>query len=191
MRLYILTAAIVALYAMSNAASACSWVWEDYTTSEALAQSKRVAVDRQCRTINVGVYDDWSLGPATDLGNGRVQQVLEETKQSQVLLADCNTREVTILQGAKAEFIETSCGRLYSYSPVTGDNAPMSLSVGADLHELVDLAAAQGMTEIDPNDYFFSFRSNEGRGQAVRRKDRFDLFCGCKRFYPDSPGAQK
>jgi hypothetical protein len=191
MRLCTLTAAIVALYAMSNAASACSWVWEFYTTSEALAQSKRVAVDRKCRAINVGVYDDWSLGPATDLGNGRVQQVLEETKQSQVLLADCNTREVTILQGAEAEFIDTSCGRLYSYSPVTGANAPISLSVGTNLHELVDLAAAQGMTEIDPIDYFFRFTSNEGSGQAVGRKDRFDLLCGCKLFYPDSPGAQK
>jgi hypothetical protein len=191
MRLFTLTAAIVILYAMTNAASACSWVWEDYTTSEALAQSKRVAVDRHCRTINVGVYDDWSLGPATDLGNGRVQQVLDETNQSQVLLADCNTREVTILRGAKTEFIETSCGRLYSYGPATGDDAPVSLSVGANLKELVDLAAAQGMTEIDPIDYFFSFRSNEGSGQAVRRKDRFDLLCGCKRFYPDSPGAQK
>ncbi len=191
MRPFILTAAIVALYAMTNAASACTFVWEYYTTSEALAQSKRVAVDRQCRTINVGVYDDWSLGPATDLGNGRVQQVLEDTDQSQVLLADCNTREVTILQGAKAEFIETSCGRLYSYGPVTGDNAPISLSVGADLHDLVDLAAAKGITEIDPVDSFFRFTSNEGSGQAVGRKDRFDLLCGCKRFYPDSPGAQK
>jgi hypothetical protein len=191
MRLCTLTAAIVALYAMSNAASACTFVWEYYTTSEALAQSKPVVVDRQCRTINAGIYDELSLGPATDLGDGRVQQVLNEPDQSHVLLADCNTREVTILRGAEAEFIETSCGRFYSYGPVTGDDAPMSFSVGANLQELVDLAAAQGMTEIDPNDYFFSFRSNEGPGQAVGRKDRFDLLCGCKRLYPDSPGAQK
>jgi hypothetical protein len=156
-----------------------------------VAQSKPVAVYRQCRTINAGIYDEISLGPATDLGNGRVQQVLEDTEQSEVLLADCNTREVTILRGAEAEFIETSCGRLYSYGPVIGDNAPMSLSVGADLHELVDLAAKKGITEIDPNEYFFSFSSSKGPGQAVGRKDRFDLLCGCKRIYPDSPGAQK
>jgi hypothetical protein len=191
MRLFMLTAAIVALCAMTNAASACSWVWENYTTSEALAQSKRVAVDRQCRAINVGVYDGRSLGPATDLGNGRVQQVLDETNESQVLLADCQTREVTILQGTATEAGETSCGMAYSYGAVTGDNAPMSLSVGANLHVLVDLAVAQGMTEIDPVDYFFRFTSNEGSGQAVGRKDRFDLLCGCKLFYPDSPGAQK
>jgi hypothetical protein len=191
MRLSTLTAAIVILYATTNAASACSWVWEFYTTSEAIAQSKRVAVDRQCRTINVGVYDDWSLGPATDLGNGRVQQVLEDTDESRVLLADCQTREVTILRGAATEAGETSCGMAYSYGAVTGNNAPMSLSAGANLHELVNLAAAQGMTEIDPIDYFFRFTSNEGSGQAVGRKDRFDLLCGCKRFYPDSPGGKK
>jgi hypothetical protein len=191
MRLSLFTTAIVVLYAMANAASACIFVWEIYTTSEALAQSKRVAVDRQCKTINVGVYDDWSLGPATDLGNGRVQQVLEDTDQSRVLLADCQTREVTILRGAATEAGETSCGMAYSYGAVTGDNAPMSLSVGANLHELVDLAAAKGITEIDPVDSFFRFTSNEGSGQAVGRKDRFDLLCGCKLFYPDSPGAQK
>ncbi|MCA3447251.1 MAG: hypothetical protein INF93_11125 [Rhodobacter sp.] len=190
MRLCTLTAAIVTLYAMTNAASACTFVWEYSTTSELRAEGKRVAVDRQCRTINAGIYDELSLGPATDLGDGRVQQVLEDTEKSHVLLADCNTREVTILRGAEAEFIETSCGRFYSYGPVTGDDAPMSLSVGADLHELVDLAASKGITEVDPNDYFFRFSAREGR-VAVDRKDRFDLLCGCKRLYPDSPGAQK
>jgi hypothetical protein len=191
MRLSTLTAAIVALYALTNSASACSFVWEGYTNSQLLAESKPVAVDRQCRTINAGIYDNTSLGQVTDLGNGRVQQVLEDTEQSRVLLADCNTREVTILQGAKTDSIETSCGTLYSYGPVTGDDAPISLSVGANLHELVDLAAAKGVTEIDPNEYFFSFSSSKGPGQAVGRKDRFDLLCGCKRIYPDSPGAQK
>jgi hypothetical protein len=175
---------------MTNAASACTFVWEYSTTSQLRAEGKRVAVDRQCRTINAGIYDELALGPATDLGDGRVQQVLEDTDQSRVLLADCNTREVTILRGAKAEFIDTSCGRLYSYSPVTGDDAPISLSVGADLHKLVDLAAAKGITEVDPNDYFFRFSAREGR-VAVGRKDRFDLLCGCKRLYPDSPGAQE
>lgn len=190
MRLCTLTAAIVALNAMSNAASACTFTWEFSTTSELRAEGKRVAVDRQCRTINAGIYDELSLGPATDLGDGRVQQVLNEPDQTRVLLADCNTREITILQGAEAEFMETSCGRFYSYGPVTGDDAPMSLSVGANLHELVDLAAAKGITEIDPNDYFFRFSAREGR-VAVGRKDRFDLLCGCKSLYPDSPGAQK
>lgn len=190
MRASILTPAIVALYAMTNAASACTFVWEGVTKSQMVAQSKPVAVDRQCRTINAGIYDEIALGPATDLGNGRVQQVLEDTEQSHVLLADCNTREVTILRGAKAEFIETSCGRFYSYGPVTGDNAPMSLSVGADLHELVDLAAAKGITEVDPNEHFFRFTA-DWKDETVTRKDRFDLLCGCKRLYPDSPGGKK
>ncbi|MCA3509728.1 MAG: hypothetical protein IOC80_13745 [Rhodobacter sp.] len=190
MRLSTLTASIVALYAMTSAVSACTFIWEGVTKSQMVAQSKPVAVDRQCRTINAGIYDELSLGPATDLGDGRVQQVLNEPDKSRVLLADCNTREVTILRGAETEYTETSCGRFYSYGPVTGDDAPMSLSVGANLHELVDLAAAKGIAEIDPNDYFSRFRAREGR-VAVGRKDRFDLLCGCKRLYPDSPGAQK
>ncbi|MFN7268765.1 MAG: hypothetical protein ACK5UA_07170 [Cereibacter sp.] len=191
MRASILIPAIVALYAMTNAASACTFVWEGFSASQLRAESKRVVVDRQCRTINAGIYDNLSLGRATDLGNGRVQQIVDDENQSQVLVADCNTREVTILRGARDEGADTSCGMLYSYGPVTGDKAPMSLSVGANLHELVDLAAAKGLTEIDPNDYFFSFSSQDGPGQAVGRKDRFDLLCGCKRLYPDSPGAQK
>ncbi len=190
MRPFALTAAIVALYAMTNAASACVLRGSGYTTSEILAESNPVVVDRQCRTINIGVYDGRSLGRATDLGNGRVQQVLENTDRSHVLLADCNTREATILQGAVTEVEESSCGLAYSYAPITGDNAPMSLSVGSSLHELVYFAALHGMTEIDANDHFFRFRSGGG-WQPVGRKDRFDLFCGCKLFYPDSPGAQK
>ena len=66
----------------------------------------------------------------------------------------------------------------------------MSLSVGADLHELVDLAAKQGITEIDPNEHFFRFTA-DWKDETVTRKDRFDLLCGCKRLYPDSPGAKK
>jgi hypothetical protein len=190
MRLSVFIIAIVSLYAMSNAVSACTFVWEGVTKSQMVAQSKPVAVDRQCRTINAGIYDEISLGPATDLGDGRVQQVLEDTEQSRVLLADCNTREVTILQGAATEAGESSCGFHYTYAPITGDGAPMSLSVGADLHELVDLAAKKGITEIDPNEHFFRFTA-DWKEETVTRKDRFDLLCGCKRLYPDSPGAQK
>ena len=190
MRLFTLTAAIVALYAMTSAARACTWTWEGVTKSQMVAQSKPVAVDRQCRTINAGIYDNLSLGPATDLGGGRVQQVLEDADLSRVLLADCNTREVTILEGAATEAGDSSCGPFYTYAPITGGDAPMSLSVGANLHELVELAATKGMTEIDPHEHFFRVIA-DWEDETVTRKDRFDLLCGCKRLYPNSPGAQE
>jgi hypothetical protein len=175
-----------------TAASACSIEPDARSPQELRAESKAVAVDRQCRAINAGVHDNLSLGPVTNLGDGRVQQVLGGNDQSNVLVADCNTREVTILQGKETIIGEDSCGPISSYADLAGENAMMSLSLGANLHELVDLATAQGVTEINPQEYFFMFATGwESRTHKVGRKDRFDLLCGCKLYYPDSAGATK
>jgi hypothetical protein len=191
MRFVTVLTVCVTVSAIANAANACSFAPDERTVLEIMSDSKPVAVDRQCRTINAGVSDYLSLGPATDLGNGRVQQVLGGRDQSHVLVADCNTRELTILRGTETITGEDSCGPTRFYADLAGENAMMSLALGANLHELVDLAAEQGVTEINPLDYFFMFnRDWESEQHAVGRKDRFDLLCGCKRLYPDSAGAQ-
>ena len=182
-------AAFVVLAVMASAANACVLVSDTKTGWQIKIGSKPVVVEQQCRTTNVGVYDGWSLGPASDLGNGRIQQVIEESNLSTVLLSDCNTREATILRGVGTVGEETSCGPSVLYAPVTGEQAPMSLSVGSNLRELVELAAAHGITEDNPNDFFFTFETRMG-DKPVGRKDRFDLLCGCKLFYPDSAGAK-
>jgi hypothetical protein len=190
MRLATLLTTFVAVSVMADAACACSPAFDERSLSEIRSLSKPVAVDPQCRTINAGVYDALSLGPAINLGNGRIQQVLGGSDQSRVLLADCNTRELTILQGTETVIGEDSCGPTSIYADLAGEDAMMSLDGGANLHELVDMAAARGVTEINPREYFFMFsKAWESELHAVGRKDRFDLLCGCKLYYPESAGA--
>jgi hypothetical protein len=196
--------ASLAVSVSASAASACEPVMDERSLSKIRANSAPVATDSECRTINAGVYDDLFVGPAVDLGNGRVMQVLghtyftagndknfSEEDKSRVLLADCNTREVTILQGAQTQVGETSCGPEYSYAPVVGKKAVISLDAGETLNELVDLAAAKGVTELSPKQHFFMFSKVwESELHPVGHKDRFDLLCGCKIFYRGSAGAK-
>ncbi len=191
MRLDALATVFAAASVLADAALACEPVYDERSLFEIRSLSKPVAVDPKCRAINAGVYDALSLGPATDLGRGRVQQVLGGQDQSRVLLADCNTRELTILQGAVTRTTETSCGPISEYADLAGENAMMPLDREANLHDLVDVAAKRGVTEINPLEYFFKFTKPwETEQYAVSRKDRFDLLCGCKLYYPGSPGAK-
>lgn len=189
--LSISVAAVIA--SVGSAGLACSFLPDPSTPDGLRAASKAVAADGMCRTINIGVNDRTSLGPATNLGNGRVMQVISEDT-SHVLLGDCNTREATILRGTPTQVAETSCGPDHEFASLTGDDAMLSLAQGADLHALVDIATAAGAIEKNPLKTFFEFDiffSEHGYNDdyAVTQKDRFDLLCGCAIFYPNSPGA--
>jgi hypothetical protein len=191
MRLDTLATVFAAALVLADAALACEPVYDERSLFEIRSVSKPVAVDPKCRAINAGVYDELSLGPATDLGRGRIQQVLGGQDQSRVLLVDCNTRELTILQGAVTRTTETSCGPVSEYADLAGAHATMPLDREENLHDLVEFAKKRGVTEINPLEYFFKFAKPwETERHAVGRKDRFDLLCGCKLFYPDSPGAK-
>lgn len=196
MRLELFLSPVLAVLAIADAASACEPVMDERTPSQIRFQSKRVAVDGQCRTINAGVYDRISLGPAIDLGNGLIQQVLGEqftgeSDQSRVFIADCNIREVTILRGKVTSTAETSCGPIDTYADLVGPNAMMKFEGSASYKDLVDLALSKGVTEISPSEFFFKFSKDwETELYPVGRKDQFDLLCGCKIYYPDSLGAK-
>lgn len=191
MRLSTFLFCVTAASVSANAANACEPVLDPRSPSEIRLSSKRVAVDSQCRTINAGVKDWKSLGPARDLGNGVIQQVLGNEDQSRVLLADCNIREATILRGKVTSTTETSCGLEFTFAALDGQNAMMRFDSGASYQELIDLALAKGAAEISPSEYFFKFSKDwETKLYPVSRKDRFDLLCGCKLFYPDSAGAK-
>ncbi len=191
MQLTILVTAFVAVSVIANAAAACEPVIDERTLFEIRSLSKPVAVDPQCRVVNGGVYDELSLGPAIDLDKGRILQVVGGSAKSHVLLVDCNDREATVLRGTETITGETSCGPISTYADLAGGKAMMSLDGGANLQELVTIAAIQGVTEIKPSEFFFMFsKAWESELHAVGRKDRFDLLCGCKLHYPDSKGAR-
>ncbi len=183
--------ALAACFGALEASSvlACSIEIEDRPASEVRAQSRPVAVDPQCRMINGGVYDYQTLGPVELLGDGRFYQKVND-RPHEVMLGDCNTREVTILRGPGTQVGESSCGPSFEYASLVDENAPFSLSRGSDLHELVAIAMETGAREFNPKERFFEFTTNLTNTHKVGPRDRFDLLCGCKRYYPDSPGAK-
>lgn len=183
----------IMLVTSAQIVSACSIVFDERSPRQIRAQSRPVAVDRECRVINGGVYDGLTLGRAEDLGYGRFQQVVGDRNNAKVYVADCNTREATLLLGTATQTGETSCGPTYEFADLAGPDAIMSLSQGANLHELVEIAAPLGVKELNPLIEFFQFDILNGSKERydVGSKDRFDLMCGCKRLYPESLGASQ
>lgn len=172
-----------------SAAMACTPISESATPSQIRAQSERVVQDAQCRMLNGGVHDNLTLSAAEPVGEGRVTHAIG-TDGTLVMVADCATREATILRGPLTESGETTCSPYFSYGAITGPGGLVTLAEGADLSALVDIAEARGASELNPVSFFFEFtRDWQTERHPVGRRDRFNLLCGCTVFYPDSAGG--
>jgi hypothetical protein len=177
---------------LANAALACEPIRETRSPQEIQAahsadraKSKAVIVGSQCEFTNGGIYDGLSGDVAEDLGNGRVMQRLGSDNNS-VLVVDCNAMEATILIGNPVpDAVSDTCGGYAEYLDVTGPNAIASLKAGSDLAELVQIFAAAGASEASPT----AVLNKDPWGRNVPVRDRIDLTCGCRLFYPDTQGA--
>ena len=184
LRTFLLTIAGSLFFA--QASIACSFnppppEWQQHLSSRA------VAVGPSCSFENAGLTDHISAGPAEDLGSGRVYQRVNGQDHF-VMFADCNTREVTLLWGPPTpSAAEEVCGFFDDYEPLVGDEALLPATTGESLLEFVAAARELGATERDPIKYI----NETSSGKPVWRRDRVDLLCGCKIFYPESPGAQR
>jgi hypothetical protein len=175
-----------ALCAFAAQAMACTPIFDERSPMQVRMESRPVAQDAQCRMINGGVYDNLSLGPAENLDNGRIAQAIG-TDGTAVVVVDCATREATILRGPIIAQGETTCGPYFEFGAIA---SVVPLTQGADLHELVRLAEARGASELNPLEYFFEFSlAWQSDRHPVPRRDRFNLLCGCARYYPESAGA--
>jgi hypothetical protein len=181
--------ALLMIAGVPTVSGACSIFPEARSASEIRRESAPVAVDKSCGVRNGGVNDRLTLGPAIKLENGRLYQIVNEDA-GQVLVADCKTREATVLVGRFIPVSEDSCGPYGTNAPLVGDRSQFSLDAGADLQDLVTLASTKDAREQDPIYRFFRFSGKNDKVYKVGRKDEFDLLCGCKIFYPRSRGAK-
>lgn len=163
-----------------------------------ILQSDPTTQTEQCAFVNAGIDDNESGGDAFDLGNGRIAQLMNG-HDYMALIVDCNASEATMLRGdvLPDRSISVCITDHDIFEPVVGADADLSLSAGESLAELVNLAAAVGWLASDPewslNTYPWDERDAQGQriNAPVWPRDRVDLLCGCRIFYPDSPGAQQ
>jgi hypothetical protein len=152
--------------------------------------SKPVNVAQDCSMTNIGVGDFDKLSPAVNIGNGRVYQTRESISEgdqypTSLFVTDCNARAVTYLRGPVIGSDELTCGTFLYHGDLIGPDGIVTLLEGRDLYELEAIVVAAGGSVLDPNEVF----NETDWGTPVWRKERVSFTCGCRLFYPDSPGA--
>ncbi|WP_170409240.1 hypothetical protein [Ruegeria atlantica] len=159
----------VLISAVGAEASACSIVFLKPW------QNERVVQETDCSFKNGGDQDWIQGGASLDLGNGFVGQKIDRS----VNVIDCNNRTGINISGPVVGL--TSCGPSIDVDEIWP--LPTGLVPTAE-GRLADLAE-----RASRRDLAVYFDVNE-RFKTEKRKDRFDQLCGCKLYYPDSPGAK-
>lgn len=182
---------LVALTALSvQPASACMYVAPSRDVqNETRRMSKPVETGADCSFVNGGVDDTIGAGPATQLGDSRFYQIMstEEGVPNSVIVADCGAREVIWLKRVHVKSAIDSCTVDTVDLPILKPAGPLDLTEGDTLSDLIRFAR-QTDREINV-DESLSWAFNDPWGRSLPQKDKVDLLCGCKLFYPDSAGA--
>lgn len=161
--------AAVLISAIGAEASACSIVFLKPW------QNERVLQKEDCSFVNGGDQDWIEGGASVDLGNGFVGQNIERS----VNVVDCNNRTGINISGPVVGM--TSCGPSIDVDKIWPLPPGLVPKVEGRLAELAIRASRRDLAvQYDLNERF----------KADRRKDRFSQLCGCKLYYPDSPGAK-
>ncbi len=161
---------------------------------QARASSEPVVIGQRCEMSNVGIRDRVKTGAAMALGGSRFYQVIDhgEGQVIDVIVGDCASREVIRVfsfEEWSIEKLDSACN-LVGREPVSllEPNGPFSLTEGSTIAELkTHLSAYSDQVTIDEN---LEPLLLDDLGKKVPKKDRFDPLCGCKLYYPDSPGAK-
>lgn len=201
--------AAAALLAGAQGAVACSVAAQSEAELKRLAvklrqESLPVQTGADCAFRNGGLEDDLSAGPAVDRGNGWVtQRLMPEALDGaeKLLVVNCNAREAISLavdyapidpQNYTKDLVEDGCNGLQydaswgpQYPSVVAPEGPMDLAAFADVSAVVQGARHAGLV-VDTR---LAALLRDDFGRKYQPKDRIDLLCGCKLFYPESAGA--
>jgi hypothetical protein len=118
-----------------------------------------------------------------DIGGGKTGQKLSTNlycgTAENLMFVDCERAEVIVLEGA---YTDSSGGvSNTSIAPIQQPQGPIGLRASTTV---ADLAAVAAGADIGYTLNIFAELARE------KPRNRFDPFCGCKLFYPDSAGAQ-
>ncbi|CAN1566784.1 hypothetical protein MCELHM10_02954 [Paracoccaceae bacterium] len=125
-----------------------------------------------------------SGGPAVDVGNGRIAQKIVSSEVcfpfEHLLVVDCNSGESTLILGAPKPEAEGSYlgGAYIEY--IQPPNGPISLGPQTTVDALIATARSNELEVVEDARTFL---------EGTRKRDRYDIGCGCDLYYPQSPGA--
>ena len=182
---------MAALLVVSSVIAGASYSCEVATIPQRDLRTKQ---NPDCSFVGAG-QNDWISGySARDIGNGKVAFRLADDSscgpQEKLVFVDCDTAQSIAIRGAmdpkmaallKPGVVELLGvdERIKFIQPPFGPIRVTEASTVASLAKTASRANYKSLTDLP--EWISSFK----------RRDRFDLFCGCKVYYPDSEGAKQ
>lgn len=119
-------------------------------------------------------------GPVRDYGDGRIAQKITPStlcaRSEMLLFVDCNTGESVLIEGKPDEYDHD---RLIKY--IQRPHGPISLGPKSTVAGLEQIAKEHDLDLVEDVKAFLA---------GSNKRDRYDLACGCKLYYPESIGAK-
>ncbi len=159
------------------------------------AYSKPIKINPDCsfdhefvvKEATYKVLASISAGAVRDLGNGRVAQRVSNggscSLTEQLLFIDCATADLIAIEGIHPKR-DWEIGGLSErrVEDIQKPKGPIELGPNSSIAGLVKIAEANG---------FNYKRDLEDELAGLKRKNRYDPFCGCKLYYPDLAEASQ
>jgi hypothetical protein len=179
---YLFSSTLVMTLFATSSAFACSVI--PRTKLDVYLSNKPAKQAKDCSVKNIG-EGDWAQGNASeDLGSGRVFQYFTNDVG---VLTDCNEAKQIALLGIEVPEKETSCGEVYDLKAHLAPNGSIDLTVGSSIQEAEMILAK---LHVVTRQYMGPANASSFSVMKPMKRDEFDLFCGCKVYYPSSVGAK-
>lgn len=150
-----------------------------------------VARGQYCSFAFAGEYDNYFGTPVNKIKSGLLVQTVHSldacNPETNLVITDCQNVQAAILLG-KGPYPEEGQAHIAGYTPSLighhlAPEGPLVLSKIDNVSDLRAQASEIGLRSYDESEFeeFYEYRLGN---------DSIDAFCGCKLYYPDSPGAK-
>ncbi len=133
-----------------------------------------------CSFENAGPMDSKWGREARQHRSGLVSQIVSDGGYFRLMVSDCSNGEIKVIW-AKVDPKINGCGGTFDMANHLSPTGPIDIDGAMSVADLLQQVEASGFS-ID--DHFI------GVLEIYASEDRIDVTCGCKLYYPDSPGAK-
>jgi hypothetical protein len=168
----------------SGAALGCEPIYSSDPQEWARADT-RLELRPDCSFENASFGVQESGAPVRDRGNMRIAQRLSYAdgcnQTEQMLVVDCSTGDLAVFEGEPGPNpVSIGGGPFTSIKYIQKPLGPLNVTSKTTVADLIAAAEKHGI------EYFPDFVA---RQKKEKRKNRYDAYCGCRLYYPESVGA--